>query len=134
MNKYKVGQRVKIIRTGKKGIIKFVDAPDFSDYGYSHVCYSVEYGGCANWFTVHDIELIEEILDEKEKEYLSNIVKPFRDRVKHIQKLQSSTDKREYIEIKIRHDSDINLPYFNENTMYKEMELGKEYTLEELGI
>lgn len=74
------------------------------------------------------------VLDEKEKEYLSNIVKPFRDKVKHIQKLQSSTDKREYIEIKIRHDSDINLPYFNENTMYKEMELGKEYTLEELGI
>lgn len=31
MNKYKVGQRVKIIRTGEKGVITFIDDPDFGD-------------------------------------------------------------------------------------------------------
>jgi len=100
-------------------------------------CVFHHYDGLGRYCKLRDINPEEykiNILDEKEKEYLSNIVKPFRDKVKHIQKLQSSTDKREYIEIKIRHDADINLPYFNENTMYKGMELNKHYTLEELDI
>lgn len=130
MNKYKVGQRVKIIRTGKKGIIKFVDESDFSDFGYSYACYNVEYGECAYWFTVHDIELIQEILDEKEKEYLSNIVRPFRNKVKHIKKIGVAD---EFIKI-ILNGEVINLPYFERDTMYKGMERNKEYTLEKLGI
>lgn len=133
MNKYKVGQRVKIIRTGKKGTIKFVDAPDFSDYGYSRVCYSVEYGECANWFTVHDIELIQDILDEKEKEYLSNIVKPFRDRVENIRKL-SLKQGYELIVIHMKKEYDLCFPDFKKGTMYKGMENDKKYTLEELEI
>lgn len=73
---------------------------------------------------------IEGILDEKEKEYLSNIVKPFRNKVKHIKKV-SCTD--EYIKIVLSGEV-INLPLFEKDTMYKGMENNKNYTLEELGI
>ena len=74
----------------------------------------------------------EPILDEKEKEYLSNVIKPFRDKVEYIVKL--SCFRTEYICIKIKHDNPISLPDFKENTMYKNMELNTEYSLEELGL
>ncbi len=72
------------------------------------------------------------MLDEKEKEYLNNLIKPFRDKVTSIQK-HGSTFK-EYIKIGIENDADINLPYFEIDTMYKGMKIYKEYTLTELGL
>lgn len=81
-----------------------------------------------------------QILDEKEKEYLSAVIKPFRDKVKYIQKLDSVYDSFEIILIEVKSvaikDSTelINLPYFKQNTMYKGMETNKTYTLEELGL
>lgn len=74
----------------------------------------------------------EEILDEKEKEYLSAVIKPFRDRVKHIEK--GDYMKREYILIYIKNYDIISFPFFEKGTMYKGMEEYKEYTLEELGL
>lgn len=86
----------------------------------------------------------KEILDEEEKEYLSAVIKPFRDRVKDIvkYKYESCDTKRngEYIGIhlsRIGHTDIIEttyLPYFKLGTMYKGMELNKKYTLEELGL
>ena len=73
-----------------------------------------------------------DILDEKEKEYLSNIVKPFRDRVEGIEKSVDGT--KEYIEIWIEKEANVLLPYFDKNTMYEGMEEEKKYTLEELNI
>ena len=77
----------------------------------------------------------EEILDEIEKEYLSAVIKPFRDRVKSIKK---SRMENEFITIHIKSinggDERIPLPYFKKGTMYKGMEKHKEYTLEELGL
>ena len=73
----------------------------------------------------------EPILDDKEKEYLSNFIKPFRNKVEHIVKDGNST--KEYIVINLK-DESIYLPYFKKDTMYKNMELDKEYTLEELGL
>ena len=70
------------------------------------------------------------VLDEKEKEYLSNIVKPFRDKVKYICKLGAGD---EYISISLDTET-IDFPYFKRNTMYKGMENRKNYTLEELVI
>lgn len=74
----------------------------------------------------------EEILDEAEKRYLSNIIKPFRNKVKFIEK-SIDLSKGEFIEIGIKDDIDVMLPYFK-NAMYKGMETNKQYTLEELGL
>lgn len=74
--------------------------------------------------------LEKEILDEKEKEYLSAVIKPFRDRVKFIAKRIMFDD---YICIGLN-DEAISLPYFKKGTMYKGMELYKKYTLKELGL
>ena len=72
----------------------------------------------------------KEILDEKEKEYLSAVIKPFRDRIEYIKKME---DIREYITIDLK-DERLPFPYFDKGTMYKGMELGKKYTLKELGL
>lgn len=72
----------------------------------------------------------KEILDEKEKEYLSAVIKPFRDRVKYIKKVE---DIGEYITIGLK-DENLLFPYFDKGTMYKGMELDKKYTLKELGL
>ena len=81
-----------------------------------------------------DWEVLEEpILDEKEKEYLSNIIKPFRDKVDYITKVRL-LNKIEYIDIEFKDDANICFPSFKANTMYKGMEPDKKYTLKELGL
>lgn len=74
-----------------------------------------------------------EILDNTEKRYLSNVIRPFRDRIKYICKSVSDFGKYEYIKANLCNDTLV-LPDFKPNTMYKGMESGKEYTLEELGL
>lgn len=135
MNKFKLGQRVKIIRTGKIGKIAELDNEDFDKEGRSNNCYGVRYKGWrySYWFTVHDLEEVKDILDSKEREYLSNVIKPFRDRAINIKKFENYREK-EYITIYIKNDFEINLPNFEKNTMYKNMEINKAYTLEELGL
>ena len=73
----------------------------------------------------------KEILDEEEKEYLSNVIKPFRDKVEYIVKKYCLG--KEYISIFLIEEN-ISLPYFKRGTMYKEMKIEKKYTLEELGL
>ena len=73
----------------------------------------------------------ETILDDKEKKYLTNVIRPFRYRVRYIAKRGVSPE--EYIDITLK-DDNIYLPNFKENTMYKNMKLFKHYTLEELGL
>lgn len=75
----------------------------------------------------------KEILDDIEKEYLRNIIKPFRDRVKAISLITSGSKGYCYINIELK-DENIYLPNFEINTMYKGMKPEKEYGLEELGI
>ena len=86
------------------------------------------------------IKLPKQVLTEKEKEYLTVMLKPFKESVVHIFKTDFHVkDGLEYLRIHI-HDAldgayyDISLPCFKKNTMYKNMELGKRYTLEELGL
>ena len=78
----------------------------------------------------------EPILNEKEKEYLGNVIKPFRDRV--ICVVKTNLFRSECISIKVYNDfADINFiefPYFKKGTMYKNMKVDKSYTLEELGL
>lgn len=76
----------------------------------------------------------KEILDDTEREYLNNVIKPFKDKVKCIRKDIVFLDDREFICIEIKRDPDVFLPYFKKNAMYKGMEANKEYTLKELGL
>ncbi len=81
--------------------------------------------------TVYESKL--EILDEVEKRYLRNIIRPFRDKVKAISLITAGGKSDCYINIELE-DETIYLPDFEINTMYKGMKLEKEYTLEELGL
>lgn len=74
----------------------------------------------------------EDILDEAEKRYLRSVIKPFRKQVKTISK-QKEDYQIEYIQISLE-DTAGYLPDFRANTMYKNMEENREYTLEELGL
>ena len=79
------------------------------------------------------IKIQKPILDDKEKEYLSNTIKPFRDRIDYIAKVNLANGK-EYIFIKMKNYEKISLPFFKAGTMYKGMQSDKEYTLDELEL
>ena len=74
----------------------------------------------------------KEILDEKEKEYLSAVIRPFKNRVDYIKKFDITG--KEFICIYLKTDEDIDFPYFKKGTMYKGMKIDKKYTLKELGL
>lgn len=71
------------------------------------------------------------ILTDKEKAYLSTVIKPFREEVKTIEK--ASFEEDEQLQIS-NGDIVMAFQYFENGTMYKGMEAYKEYTLEELGL
>ncbi len=73
----------------------------------------------------------EPILDEVEKEYLSAVIKPFRDKVTGILKGDNGS---EFIRISVENDGAFRLPYFKKGSMYKNMKTNKKYKLEELGL
>ncbi len=81
----------------------------------------------------------KEILDKEEKEYLSAVIRPFKKIVKYIRLadwaiIDADTDKYAYIEIGMTDWRSITLPSFKKGTMYKNMKIGKKYTMEELGL
>ena len=83
-------------------------------------------------------EANKEILDEAEKRYLKQVIRPYKD-VKSIQKYIFSNKRLAKIQIwvpDIRGTGcwSIDLPPFKKDTMYKNMEDNKDYTLEELGL
>ena len=89
----------------------------------------------ADWWE----EYKEPVLNEKEKEYLSAVIKPFKDRVCYIQKVKTTNLDNQFIFIRVKRydceeNEDIDLPYFKANTMYKNMKGDKKYSLKELGL
>lgn len=77
------------------------------------------------------------ILGDKEREYLSAVIKPYRNKVTFIAKFKDSYEAKYFISIVVKGNygrEAIHLPWFKENTMYKGMELSKKYTVEELGL
>lgn len=80
----------------------------------------------------------EPILDDAEKRYLSAVIKPFRKHVKYIRKSGYGTSIAEFIIVDykqtIENTDYFYLPAFKAGTMYKGMEFGRKYTLEELGL
>lgn len=85
-------------------------------------------------FLDQEVEIDTDILNEKEKEYLSAVIKPFINNVTDIAKYRRLSDSREYIVINFKDTEGFILPRFKENTMYKGMELEKKYTPMELGL
>ena len=81
-------------------------------------------------------EYKEPILDDAEKEYLSAVIKPFRNKVKNIVKISGiGKSKEQYIRIVLGELDFMNFPNFNKNTgMYKGMEADRLYSLEELDL
>ena len=83
-----------------------------------------------------EMKIKKPILDEKEKEYLSAVIKPFRDQIIAIVKLNDIDNQ--CIEIKLRgidgYVKYIFFPPFKKSSMYKGMELKKEYTLKDLEL
>ncbi len=87
-------------------------------------------------------EIKEDIINTKEREYLKAVIRPFRDRIDLIfKKVETSKNDCLYaIWIRVFRKDDkerwdyTQLPPFNGDTMYKGMEIGKHYTLKELGL
>ena len=76
------------------------------------------------------------ILTEKEKAYLSAVIKPFRKDVEWIERMDNSFvngNQHQFLCISLTNDYCC-LPLFKKDTMYKGMEANKVYTLEELGL
>lgn len=73
-----------------------------------------------------------EILDTKEKEYLSVVIEPFRNKVNKITKRQY--EDIEWIYVSFANNDWFSLPAFNKNKMYKGMNGNRSYSLEELGL
>ena len=89
--------------------------------------------GLVNWL---EDEYKEPILDDEEREYLKAVIRPWRDKVISIAK--KPYIEHGYIVINYRNDRGygdaVGLPVFKADTMYKGMELNREYSLEELKI
>lgn len=84
-------------------------------------------------YTLEELGLYasKDILSDKEKEYLSAVIKPFRNEILIIEKAYFKEDEWLYFTM---NRGNFTLPYFKMGTMYKGMEEGREYTLEELGL
>lgn len=84
----------------------------------------------------------EPVLTASEREYLSNVIKPFRGKSPiTVEKFGSGyLPGKEGIAIWIRHADNpyikeiIDFPYFEAGEMYRGMEADREYSLEELGL
>ena len=107
---------------------------DFVVYYTSKEIYREFFGGdisiCSAFTKWLEEEYVPNILTDKEKAYLSAVFKPFRERIKCVRKI---VFQREFLKIHME-DETISFPFFTKGTMYKGMEEGREYTLEELGL
>lgn len=87
------------------------------------------------------LEIEKPILNDVERRYLENVLKPFKNRILFAKKttIYDTDSDYEYVLFKVvTPDNEdynyLNLPYFIKGTMYKEMKIDKDYSLEELGL
>lgn len=93
-------------------------------------------------FLDQEIEIeVEPIFTDKERKYLHNLLKPFKDRMEEIKLLKLGNygnDTITYLRIIIKsilspeQIESISLPYFKLGTMYRGLEVGKAYKDDEL--
>lgn len=93
-------------------------------------CITQSINAIGNWL---EEEYVPEILTDKEKAYLSAVIKPFRKDVVYIEKCIFSMDT-DYVLISTKTNENINFPNFERKSMYTGMKENMRYTLEELGL
>lgn len=82
-----------------------------------------------------EYEIEKLVLDTVEKNYLENLLRPFKDKVEFVQKKERKNKEYLCIQINTHHMYEwIDLPSFKKNSMYKGMKSEKEYTLKELRL
>ena len=79
-------------------------------------------------------EAKEPVLDDAERKYLADVIRPFRDKIDTISKFRTWDESSQYIHISMKDNHISTLPVFPKGTMYKGMEDGKHYSLKELGL
>ena len=82
------------------------------------------------YFEEKEKEEKKPILNDEEREYLSVVVKPFRNNVRYITKQRVS---KEFLVILLIDDA-VLLPSYEKGTTYKGLETENSYTLEQLGL
>lgn len=99
-------------------------------------CSEIHCGECKERFLKWLLEEYKEsaVLDDVEREYLSSVIKPFRNRVTSIVKIENTYAKKQFIRIVVCHEEHVNLPYFKKTTKYNGMKVDKKYTPKELGL
>ena len=83
------------------------------------------------------VKIPKPVLDDVEKEYLSTVIKPFRHRIKYFFKFPCANGDYEAIAAVMKgHEyyDNLSFPKFKKGSMYKGMELIKEYSIEDLDI
>ena len=105
------------------------DFMDGQDVDFSNYCGTDNM--IALWWLLEEYK--EPILNEKERRYLSAVIKPFK--VSWIIKRTMKNDCGEYIKIALKNDVEcLVFPNFKTGTMYKGMKAEKRYTPKELGL
>lgn len=92
---------------------------------------------CTEYKVFETPEHPSSILTEKEKERLSYVIESFKDKIKHIYKYSCGKGDFEAIVAMCTNGNyhvSFNFPAFKKGSMYKGMENGKKYTLEELDL
>lgn len=81
-----------------------------------------------------------ELLTEEEKEYLTNLIKPFRNQFRGLEKQHSEETDTYYLVLDVVHckdkdtDDSVYMPNFEKDSAYKGLKTDKYYTLDELGL
>ena len=134
---------MKNIEKYKDIVLDNVDACSIDDklnrMNASAYCKVYNCEGCKERFLKWLLEECKEpVLDDAEKKYLSVVIKPFRNKIATISKLHTydniNYENNEYIYFGMKDRRGYSLPLFKQGTMYKGMQQGKHYTLQELGL
>lgn len=81
-----------------------------------------------------------EVLTEEEKEYLTNLIKPFRNQFRGLEKKYSEEKNSNYLVLDVvdfqdaKEDDSIYMPNFENGSAYRGLKTDKYYTLDELGL
>ena len=106
-------------------------------YYYDNTTFTWEKSWLLDGILTGQRKIIKPILTEKEKEYLSAVIKPFKNKVHYIVKQQGFKDSKklsvEFIIIYVD-DEKLILPSYDKGTLYKDMKLMEKYTVEDLGL
>lgn len=81
------------------------------------------------------VKISKSVLTDKEKAYLSSVIRPFRGDVESICKCENRSDKKEWIGIRFKSTlCEMYFPEYPAGTMYRGMVLNRKYSIEELEL